>query len=426
MATTMTALYAFNMQGGTNTGYIDIREGAPRDVNALQEWALAYGVQKSDGFQFINQDSIIGLDVSIMTNQDVPVSTPVLYVPSQMILSSTMAKEEFGYQNLREAEKLLKGLNFVDSELPYFYLMLQILVEYEKGIESPYFPWLNSLPRYYANGASMTNLCFECLPPLARSLAMKERTKQQNLSNLNKIPFLSEQTKNNPNLIQWAFQIVYTRSHLDEATGDVRIIPMADYFNHASVDAEIQLVFDDQGNCYAQTTHDIPAGSPLRISYGDYGTNPSFLLARYGFLDETSPASFCKIMIPHIDSKLKDIGYDPTRMLFFKDSGEVSPEVFDVLLYQILSSTNARRRREFYDAHMNQDVQAKQSFHEVYWPETSQRLLQHIDQFLLELEQLTSKSYGKNVQEHPRLPLILAHNEFVKNTFLMVRQRYFS
>ena len=29
------------------------------------------------------------------------------------------------------------------------------------------------------------------------------------------------------------------------------------------------------------------------------------------------------------------------------------------------------------------------------------------------------------VHDHPRLPLILRHNEFVRNTFLTVRARYF-
>jgi len=43
------------------------------------------------------------------------------------------------------------------------------------------------------------------------------------------------------------------------------------------------------------TVQDIPAGLPLCISYC-CPTNPSELFARYGFIDKTSPATFCKIM----------------------------------------------------------------------------------------------------------------------------------
>ena len=64
-------------------------------------------------------------------------------------------------------------------------------------------------------------------------------------------------------------------------------------FNHGSDYTEIEPSYDEQGNYYAYTTYDVPAGSPLRTSYAD-PTNPSFLLARYGFLDEATPATFCK------------------------------------------------------------------------------------------------------------------------------------
>ena len=53
--------------------------------------------------------------------------------------------------------------------------MVKILVEYEKGQESLWYPWLNSLPRQFYNGVSMTKGCFKCLPPYAGWLASNER-----------------------------------------------------------------------------------------------------------------------------------------------------------------------------------------------------------------------------------------------------------
>ena len=44
-----------------------------------------------------------------------------------------------------------------------------------------------------------------------------------------------------------------------------------------------------------------------------------------------------------------------------------------------------------------------------------------VDTFLESLEELERKSYGKSYDEHPWLPLILRHNEFVKQTFQRVR-----
>jgi hypothetical protein len=412
---------------------INIDENAPRDIYAMDEWAVACGVQRVDGFQLTKTSftDIDNNDVSVMATKDLPASTPVLFVQENMILSSKKAIEEFG--RLEAAEKILLSLNAV-GELGYYYLMIKILVEYEKGDMSPWYPWLNSLPRYFSNGASMTPFCFECLPPLVSSLAMKERTTFTSLRNVKSVPFLSDDTKNNAELVKWAFQIAYTRSFVVQ-NGDIDveenrnvdinivIVPMADMFNHGA-DPEISIQYDEQGNCYAYTTMDVPAGSPLRISYGD-PTNPSYLFARYGFVDESSPATFCKIIIPHVTSQLVDVGYAYNRMLFFKDTGEVSPEVWDVLLYQTLSSSNAARKRDFYNAHINGDYATKQYLHEKYYSETSEKLRNHLDTFLVQLDELSSKSFGKDFREHPRLPMILKHNEFVRNTFLTVRSRFF-
>ena len=396
---------------------VDIDENAPRDISTMDEWAMACGVQRAEGFQLTSQD---GIDIYAMTTEDLPANSPVLYVPNEMILTSNKAVQEFG--RLEEAEIFLESLNASD-QLRQYYLMLKILVEYEKGDESPWFPWLNSLPRYFSNGASMTTFCYECLPPLVRSLAMKERKNLMSFD-VQKVPFLRDETKNNDDLIKWAFQVVYTRCfEANDGSDDLRIIPMADMFNHGT-NPEIELTYDEEGNCYAQTTRDVPAGSPLCMSYGD-PTNPSFLFARYGFLDETSPATFCKIMIPHENSQLRDMGYAHNRMLFYKDTGDASEEVFDVLLFQILSSSNVSKKRKFYEAHMDGDYNTKQAFHQQYWPETSAKLLDHLDTFISQLDELSSKAYDKDIKEHPRLPLIMKHNEFVRNTFLAVRNRYF-
>lgn len=171
----------------------------------------------------------------------------------------------------------------------------------------------------------------------------------------------------------------------------------------------------------AYAMKDVPAGSPLRVSYGD-PTNPSHLFATYGFLDETSPATFCKIMTIQPTPELKNLGLDFSRMLFYKDTGEISAEVFDVMLYKNLAS-NREVQQAFYEAHLNGDLDTKNAIHQQHFAQTSTAIKEHVDTFLKQLDELSAKAEGHDLGTHPRLPLILKHNEFVKNTFLMVKAR---
>jgi hypothetical protein len=143
-------------------------------------------------------------------------------------------------------------------------------------------------------------------------------------------------------------------------------------------------------------------------------------IERYGFLDYSSPATFCKIMIPNPTQELVNMGYDHSKMLFYKDTGEVSPEVWDVLLYQILER-DPGQRQTFYDAHMDGDYQTKQAYHDQYYVETSAALINHVDTFLNQLDDLAQQTIGRDLSVHPRLPLIQQHNDFVRETFLKVR-----
>jgi len=407
-----------------NSIAIDVSEEAPRDIASFEEWASYGGIQRADGFQLVaaEVDNSGFMDISAMTTQDIPASSPVVYVPSEMILSANSAMQEFGGV-LGEVEDLIRA-NGYERELPKYYLMLKILAEVEKGYDSPWVQFLNSLPRYFSNGASMTVFCFSVVPPLVSRLCKDERARLKNLS-LGKrgIPFLSNDTKGNEELWTWAFQVVYTRGFdTNNGSGDYCIAPMADMFNHAT-EANVELVYDEYGNCYAQTTQDVPANSPLCMSYGD-PTNPSYLLSHYGFLDQSSPATFCKILPSHVSEEMKSLGYAHNTMLFYKDTGDVSEQVWDILLFMALGETDPAVQQQFYHAHMNGDYATKQSLHEQYYALTATKLKDHIDSFLRDLDELQKKGeYGGRVapNDHPRLPLIMRHNEFVKSTFLAVK-----
>lgn len=395
-----------------DSSYVNIDEHCSRDVQSMEQWAASCGVQRADGVQLYSED---GLDWAVGTNAPLPQGSPILAIPRDMILSSSQSRQQFG--RIDAAEDVLEKLSETKS-YPEFYLVVSILLEYQKGDQSPWFPWLNSLPRYFSNGAAMTPFCFECLPPLVASLASKERFKFIYFHQaIKKVEFLSDEVKNSESLVRWAFNVVQTRSI---GKTEKLVVPMADMFNHAA-ETEVQINFDDQGNCMAYASKDIQAGSPLRVSYGD-PTNPSLLFATYGFLDESSKATFCKYMIEEPSEHLKDIGYDPSRMLFYTDTGAVSQEVWDVILYKLLGS-NEEVQEAFYDAHMNDDFNTKGAIHQQFLPKTSILLKTHIDNFLKRLDMLSANAEKMDVNQHPRIPVILRHNDYVRQTFLKVKQQ---
>jgi len=403
----------------------DVFEDAPREVVSMECWANDNGIQRADGFRLKEEKR--GKEVHATTSKDFPAGQPILFVPESLILSSDKAMAELRSPEMLAAEDFVVGRE-AETEARQWYLMLKILKEIQNGRDSPWYAWLNSLPRYYENAAAMTDLCLQCLPPLMRMLAEEEREKQRRLSKecIDLVPFLCDDLKYHPrDFCKWAYQIVYTRGFETE-DGDWKIVPMADYFDHGSDCTEISPSYDADGNYYAYTTYDVPAGSALRISYAD-PRNPAFLLARYGFLDENCPSSYCKLLPPTVNQDMLDLGYSHNRMLFYR-TGEVADEVWDIFLYTHLSSTNNMDDQQaLMRAHRDGDFETKLALHEKYYPATSAALLEHVDGIIEEIDQVIKKSdahpvYIKN--EHRRLPLIQRHNQFVRETFSNVRNRY--
>jgi len=399
---------------------VDIREEAPRNMQPFDAWATQCGVQRCNGFQFTSND---GQDWSVMTSENLPSGTSVVGVPANMILSSQTAKQELEAMSNGGVQDAVKQLGMIGAagSISEFYLMVKIMLELERGDQSPYFPWLDSLPRLFFNAASMTDFCYECLPPLVFRLSREERTKFDNIFQvMRKVDIISDRTKSDRDMLKWVFNVVHTRSMPSTVnSNDVKIVPMADYINHGT-ETEVDFSFDAQGNCIGSTTRDVQAGSPVRMSYGN-PTNPSVFFAKYGFLDQTSPASFCKIMDTTKSAETENLGgKDFSKMLFYKN-GAISEEVWDVVLYDKVLRNKPDVRQQFYNAHIQGDGATKQAIHDAFIMETSSRVKAHVDQFLEQIDALNNKTIGKDVSKHPRLPIIMEHNDFVRTTFEAVK-----
>lgn len=400
---------AFSFQALPRGG-INLSSSVERDVYPVIDWAANYGVQSAEGVTVTTWD---GKDYFAATEADIPAGSPVICVPADLCLSSSKAAMEFeGLLGQAEAELVEAGLQ---EKLPLFYLMVKILSEYEKGQESPYYTWLNSLPRSYNTGASMTYACFDCLPPYAAWLALTERQSFVNMQKALKTVPISEESMTNVCLMKWAYNVALTRSI--EWYGERYIAPYGDMFNHG-METEVEVSIDEEGNFMAYTTVDVPGGSPLRMSYGD-SRNPSPLFASYGFLDESAPATFCKVM--HMKDEMEELGYTYSDLLFYKETGDISPEVYDVALYYVLKKNDPSAANDFYNAVMTGDENTKAQYQDQYWSYTKEELQKHVDHTLLLLAKWSAKAASYDVNTHPRAPLILEHNNFVKDTFFKVK-----
>ena len=399
-------------QTASSTSTVDISENAPRDISTLYSWSSDYGIQTASSFEITTLDG--GYDMFASTTADLPNNSPVGYVPSDLIMSHLKARMEFGSE-VSAAERALKL-----SDHTAFYLILKILKEHELGLESPWYYWLNSLPRFFSNAASMTDFCYSCLPPYAAKQAQIEKKKLRRLQNaVEEVPFLNDLTKYNTELIAWAYNVVHTRYHETQG-GDWCLVPMMDFFNHGGDQADVSINFDENGDCYVYTTRDVPAGSPLRIQYGDT-TNPSLLLVRFGFLDESSPGTYCKWIAEEPSSEIYSLGY-PNRMLFYQD-GTISTEVWDVFLFTVLGKLDYNEQQAFYQAHVTYDEAAKARFHEQYFSQTLSAIQGHVNFILSELDELSTwQANTPDTGRHPRLPLIMNHNQFVRGAFETVQQ----
>jgi hypothetical protein len=407
------SMVSYGTMGG---GLIDVTdEYAQRDVYAMEEWSVQYGVQKVDGIELYSED---GSDYQLVSQASIPAGSSVIFVPAGMVLSSNAVVEEFG-GSLQQAEQVLVQMDQgQEKRLPLFRLMAKILAEYDKGQDSPFFPWLNSLPRQFYNGVSMTDACYDCLPPYAGWLASNERISYSHFVNALRKGYvpLNPETVNNDQIVKWAYNVALTRfKEVWQPTRQKLIAPMADMLNHSS-EPNCEVTFDMEGNCNVQAIYDIQPGTPLTISLGD-PTNPTPIFAQYGFLPNDCATIFCKAM--HLEAQINDLGYDFKDLLFQTQSGEIAPKVWDVFLYEMLQNNDQGAADNFYVACKTNDEGTKQEYHSHYQEYTLDALKQHVYGILADVNQLSMVAQSYDLRTHPRVPVILAHNNLVRDTFTM-------
>eukprot|EP00956_Cyclotella_meneghiniana_P043393 scaffold267948_cov142-Cyclotella_meneghiniana.AAC.3 len=339
----------------------------------MEQWAAQYGMQKAEGVELYTAD---GVDWTLVAQAPIPAGSSVLYVPSDIVLGSDAVAAELG-GSLEAAENALVQMEQgLQQRLPLFRLMVKILAEWDAGMESPYWYWLNSLPHQFYNGVSMTDACFECLPPYAALLSMNERNAYSRFVNAIRKGFvpLTQNTVQDDRIVKWAYNVALTRFHeVWEPTRQKFIAPMADL------------------------------------------TNPTPLFAKFGFLPQDCATVFCKAI--HLESQIAELGYEYKDLLFQTETGEIAPKVWDIFLYELLQNNDPDSANAFYQACVSNDEGTKQQYHDNYFSYTLESLKEHVRGLLASVDELNYKAQSYDLETHPRVPVILAHNNLVRDTF---------
>lgn len=398
---------------------LSLERTAQREIDEFQGWAGSCGVQPENGFCLEGDLVDENEDYYAATSTGAAQGSRLLYVPGEMILSSSRIAEEYnGYIDGSLEILSQTGVQHLQEQ---FYLFVKVLLEYEQGEESPYFPWFQAMPRKWNTAVSMDDFCLSCLPPFIKSLCQTERDQLGKFkSALTNFEYVSPESKSNNELLEFAYNVVFTRSWRSDE-GDYRIVPVADMMNHGYPD-NVEIRYDEDSGCELYAKEDVQPGAALTVSYGQ-PTNPSRFLATYGFLND-APAAFCKYVISNPSQQLKDIGYDPDRMLFYTGDGSLSQEVWDVMLFSRLERKPdmAQVKDAFYQAHMTGDDETKNAIHAQFQGETINALLRHVNHILIEVHDLTVKMSCFDASKHPRLPLLKKHHAMVTSTFGKVRE----
>ncbi|KAL3936458.1 MAG: hypothetical protein SGBAC_008223 [Bacillariaceae sp.] len=387
-----------------------------RDLDAFKAWTEENGVLLADGLDLSSSPSG---DWLISLSKPINEAQVLMTIPKDLRLSSTTVRDELG-SDVVEAVEYLKSKK-LDEQSHQFYLWIRVLQEYEKGEASKWHGWMKSLPRSFNSAVCMDEEELECLPPFAWSLAKMVRFHHEAfLEAINMIEdsVLGDGTKDDKEVLLWAFNVVFTRCWGKEDFDDKNrhdLVPMGDMFNHGdppNTFIDYDEVTDD---CHIILKEDVDPSTPLKLSYG-HSRVPSKFLSVFGFVDESQSEIFCQMLVADPTKRHVEVGYDTDKMLFDTRDGTIADVIFDVTLYSILEQV-PELQEKFYKAHVDKDKEAKDFLRQQYHLETCIMIKNHIDSSLRIFEEVLQKCVNLNPEEHPRLETIYKHNLFFHQTF---------
>ena len=83
----------------------------------------------------------------------------------------------------------------------------------------------------------------------------------------------------------------------------------------------------------------------------------------------------------------------------------------------MLQYNDEEAAEKFYVACRTNDNETKEQYHNSYFQYTLQSLKAHVWSMINSVDQLTMIAMSFDLETHPRVPVIVAHNTLVKDTF---------
>ena len=365
-------------------------------------------------------------------------------VPRDVVVSSQDGRSSL---TAEEADIVVSALQSdgLETYAPEFFLMLRLLQEVRaanaeqqqnNGGIGMLGPWLDSLPAEFDMGIYFDEVERGYLPQLAsklldlqeRQLAAFRRACDALAGHDERHAALFEAgdiDDGADDIVKWAFSIVFSRSWRSPSNPeDARIVPLADNFNHGE-EANV-IVEEPEGEGGATTVvlkTDVERDTELKLSYGP-GYDPSRFLIIFGFFDETVREVFCGVAFTDPSEELVQLGATDRSAMIYRDDGAISNAVWDSTLHVTLSQ-KPDEQKAFYEARINDDAETFQALHRKYRLEIALSLKNHAEavlntEYLVPSDQELSKI---DVKKHPRLPMILKHNRFMRKVFGNVKDR---
>ena len=121
----------------------------------------------------------------------------------------------------------------------------------------------------------------------------------------------------------------------------------------------------------------------------------------------------------HLDPVIKTLGYEFRDLLIQTETGEIAPPVYDIFLYDVLQNNDMNAAQQFYQAVQSGDEGTKEQMHSEWFAYTLASLKEHVYSIMSDCEMLTMRAQSYDQNQHPRVPVIVAHNQLVSQTFGM-------
>ena len=336
-----------------------------RKVPSLQEWAVSQGISIADGVELVNNgmgDWGVGLTGAETINNNSTTyrkGSAIMTIPKGLILSSSDI-DDVGLIESITASMTKANLNYF---VPECLLVLRVLQECSLGASSPWYPWLESLPKSFDTGLYLNELeashVQRLAPDFLRQQQLQFRACQiaiqstvQSMPMYNEVAAYLKKSPEDDDIIRWAFSVVFTRSWRSQQSSEdiatATLVPLGDMFNHA--DGEYATIIPNmiekskEEQIVMTLSKDTMAGTNLHLSYG-LTTHPGRFLVVFGFWDRSAPFMDANLTVPDA-YKVND----PSQLVVSTRNGGITQEVLDLATFRFLQQSKPEEAKRWIEA----------------------------------------------------------------------------